>query len=89
MNIEELKWRVHTPDLLREVAQNDNMATIGVPLQILMNLLLMVGQRATELDDPKLHELMIRLTLYTVADPHHVEYDREVINDYLYKSHIE
>lgn len=39
------------------------------PMQIFQNLLLEVATRASELDDPEMNALMMRLTLYDVADP--------------------
>jgi len=60
-------WKCHTPKLLEEAACN--AAILKIPFQILLRLLGQVAQRAIRLDDPQLNALMIRLTLYSCADP--------------------
>lgn len=75
----DLVWRSHVPNLFSEVLSNHGTAILKQPLQITLRILEEVAQRAIELDDPKLHSLMMRLTLYSVADPGSPDYDREVV----------
>ncbi len=78
-----LGWRVHTPNLLKEVVQNDACKVMKIPFTIFQSLLTQVAERARELDDKRLNELMIRLTLYSVADPASEDFDQKVIDRYL------
>lgn len=57
-------------------------AILAVPLTIFQRILGEVAERAIELDDDKLHELMIRLTLYSCADPAEPDYDPELVKKY-------
>lgn len=71
-------WRVHTPNLLREILSGHTGGWIfNQPLRILGDLLHSVGTRAAELNDPELNALMARLTIYSVADPTSPDFDQE------------
>jgi hypothetical protein len=72
-----LKWRVHTPSLLKEILNNKGANILHRPVQIFASILSQVAQRASELNDAKLNALMCRLTLYVIADPESPEYDKE------------
>jgi hypothetical protein len=65
----KIGWKVHTPSLLREVLNNRGSEILSQPLNIFGRLLAQVAKRASELDDPELNILMMRLTLYEQADP--------------------
>jgi len=79
-----LKWRVHTPNLLNEILVNNELAILEKPLNIFGKLLAAVGDRAAKLNDPELNELMIRLAIYSVADPESPDYDEKIVHQYLY-----
>ena len=67
----QVKWRVHTTNLLHEIADCGLSPRMGIyfqPLNIFKNLLAEVAQRATELNDPELNILMLRLTLYELPN---------------------
>jgi len=68
-------FQVHTPRLLEEVLVNTGASALKIPMNIFRQLLGQVATRASEIDDPKLNALMIRLTLYEVADPYSNDYD--------------
>jgi hypothetical protein len=72
-----MPWKIHTPKLLEEVLINPGMDIFRIPLQILANLLGEIAERAIVLDDSRLNALMIRLTLYSCADPIQEDYDPE------------
>ena len=74
-----LVWKCHTPNLLKEIANNTNQPILRKPIQIFGVLLHDVATRATQLDDPILNALMIQLTLYTVADPLSPDYDARLV----------
>ncbi len=73
-------WRVHTPSLLKEIANNAGKASpaIAIPLQIFSNLLHAVGERAAQINDKELNALMARLTIYSCADPESPDYDADL-----------
>lgn len=72
-------WKIHTARLLEEVLQNPGTGILTKPLQILGKTLHEVAERASELNDPKLNALMLRLTLYDMADPASKDYDPALI----------
>ena len=81
---EKLQWKVHTIGLFKEISSNfSHNAQIRIPLSIIQNLLAQVAQRATELNDPQLNRLMIRLGLYSISNPDDPDYDPKVLEEYL------
>lgn len=64
-----MKWKVHTPSLLRQILDNPGTAVLAQPLNIFGHLLAEVAERAAHINDPDLNILMMRLTLYEQADP--------------------
>lgn len=76
-------WRVHSPNLLGEILKNPGSGILSIPLNIFGKLLAEVGERAAELNDPKLNALMARLTIYSVADPTSPDYDADVLREVL------
>lgn len=80
----KLDWRVHTPSLLKEIGNhNPSMAAMRQPLRILSSLLIKVGERASKLNDPELNELMVRLTIYSIADPSSHDYNPDAVKKIL------
>ena len=79
-NKKSLQWRVNTPQLMREILGNNETAILGKPLSIFSRILAEVGERASELNDPKLNALMCRLAIYEVSDPYNENYDAELTN---------
>lgn len=71
-------WRCNTPYLLHEIMVNPGTGILKMPLTIFAHLLAEVGERATELNDPKLNALMCRLSIYEIADPYSVAYDEKL-----------
>lgn len=69
------EWKVHTPNLLKEVARYSEKAVLRIPMAILGRLLYLVGERAGALNDPQLNDLMCRLTIYAIANPESRHYD--------------
>jgi hypothetical protein len=76
----QLQWRVNTPQLMREILGNNETAVLSKPLAIFGRILAEVGDRASELNDPKLNALMCRLAIYEVSDPYNENYDAELTN---------
>jgi len=78
-----LGWRVHTAGLIAEILTNQTTGILKMPLAIFQQLLAQVGLRAAELNDPKLNELMTRLTIYPFADPKDKDHDPDLVNKIL------
>lgn len=53
------------------------------PIIIFTNLLIQVGQRAAELNDPEMNKLMVRLCIYSIADPNDPDYDPVLVSKIL------
>ena len=80
----ELSWRCHTPNLLNEILNNNpKMGIFSTPINILGKLLAEVGERAAEINDPELNKLMVRLTIYSIADPASQDYDQIAVDKIL------
>ena len=75
-----LRWKVNTPQLLKEIMSNNGMSILYAPINIYKDLLAELAERAIELNDPKLNALMCRMALYEVSDPYSKEYDAELTN---------
>lgn len=80
---EPLKWKIHTYGVLKEILDQDSMWMFNNPLNILLDLLRQVAQRATELNDLKLNQLMIRLSLYSISNPDDSEFNPELVSKIL------
>lgn len=63
---QRLEWSVNTPELLKDIIPNMRPSESISPsiITIFGSLLAEVAKRATELHDPKLDSLMLRLNLY-------------------------
>lgn len=72
------EWRVNTGQLFKEILINSEMREMRIPLNIFKGILISVGKRASELNDPKLNALMCRLSIYDISDPLCPEYDEKL-----------
>jgi len=61
-------WKVHTVHLLEEVTKNKGAEILVSPIRIFGGLLHDVAERASQINDPALNILMLRLTLYEKGD---------------------
>jgi hypothetical protein len=83
-NKSEAQWKVHTGQLFKEIVEsNDQNWIFKIPLQILRQLLIQVGEEAIRLDDHKLNQLMIRLGIYTMSDPSHPDFNQKGVDHIL------
>lgn len=64
VNLSTWQFDVNTPDFLREAALNCENGMYVVCWECFRKLLAQVAERATELDDPIMNVLMLRLNLY-------------------------
>lgn len=72
-------FKIHTPALIQEIANNSAQPIYVRPLQILQNFLGMIAQRAAELDDTELNRLMAEMALYEKCDPYSKEFDEKIV----------
>lgn len=77
INKKVIKYRLHAPKFFKELLEfNPQVAQWArIPVLQFRALLAQVGQRAAELNDPKLNWLMARLTIYSAVDPSEPDYD--------------
>lgn len=79
-----LEWKVHTHGLFNEIITNaQTKGAFTIPLNIMLDILRKVAQRAAELNDPKMNQLMIRLSLYSISNPDDPEYNPEEVSKLL------
>jgi hypothetical protein len=78
-----LGWQVHTYGLFKEILSDPQNRMLTTPLNILLDLLRKVAIRASELNDKKMNELMIRLCLYSIANPEDPEYNPKLVSKIL------
>lgn len=72
-------WKIHTPNLLKEVMCNPGTGMLGKPLTIFGQVLFDMAECAARINDPELNEFMCRLTLYEIADPESPAYDKKLL----------
>jgi len=80
-------WKVNTPQLLKEILENNETQILRVPLSVFGHLLSEVGERASELNDPKLNALMCRLAIYEVSDPYSENYNEKLTTETIEKAY--
>ena len=61
------------PGLLDEVLCNRGTEILKIPIQITKRILAELAELAIEIDDPRLHKMMLRLGLYDVSAAERVE----------------
>lgn len=66
LDVFSMQFDVNTPCFLKEAAENCNGGMYAVCWNIFRTLIAMVAERATELNDPIMNVLMLRLNLYEV-----------------------
>lgn len=65
---DDMTFDVNTPQFLKEAAENCIGGVYGICWNIFRNLLAQVAERATELHDPVMDALMIKLNLYEMQN---------------------
>lgn len=82
LDVFSMQFDVNTPSFLKEAAENCNGGMYGVCWNIFRELLAMVAVRATELNDPILSILMVRLNLYEMPNDKRYFYIEQLKNQY-------
>lgn len=65
---DQMTFDVNTPQFLKEAAENCENGMYAIVWNIFRQLLACVAERATELQDPVLDALMIKLNLYEIPN---------------------
>jgi len=78
-----LQWKVNTNGLMNEVVTCHGASILYMPLKIFLSLLACVAQRASEINDKELNKLMLRLSLYDIANPKSELFDQDAVEKYL------
>ena len=68
----------YLPGLLKEVLDNPTTGILRIPINITLDILAQLAQLAIEIDDPRLHIMMLRLGLYDVPASERVEKIKEL-----------
>jgi hypothetical protein len=85
---ERMSFDVDTPRFIKEIVENSGTTMYAVCFNIFNALLAKVAERATELNDPVLNTLMIRMNLYEIPNNQRYEIIRkmeELYNKYVIK----
>ena len=64
----KFSFDVNTPQFLKEACECSNGGMYPITWNIFRNLIAMVAERATEINDPILNTLMIRLNLFDLKN---------------------
>lgn len=75
---EKLVFDSHLPNLLAEVLNNKSCWVLATPINITKGILTELAQLAIEIDDPRLHIMMLRLGLYECSARERVEKIKEL-----------
>lgn len=74
----KLEFDAHLPNLLAEVLCNQTCSVLRTPINITRGILAELAELAIEIDDPRLHIMMLRLGLYEVPARERVEKIKEL-----------
>lgn len=73
---------VNVKDLFNEIMDcNEHTWILRIPLLTLYDLLRQVAIRCNEINDPRLHELMLRLNLYEMSNDERVKMIKKMIEE--------
>jgi hypothetical protein len=79
MKSKKLHFDAHLPNLLREVLNNPTCGILKIPINITRGILGELAELAIEIDDPRLHVMMLRLGMYDVSADKRTELIKEII----------
>lgn len=73
---------VNTKGLIEEIMKsNEHTWILKIPLETLFNLLRQVAFRCSEINDPRLNELMLRLNLYEMSNEDRVKMIEKMVKE--------
>lgn len=71
--VKKLHFDSNLPGLLEEVLNNPTCAILKIPINITRRILAELAQLAIEIDDDRLHVMMLRLNLYDMPNAKRVK----------------
>ena len=71
--VKKLRFDCNLPGLLEEVLNNPTCAILKIPINITRTMLRELAQLAIEIDDDRLHVMMLRLNLYDMPNDKRVK----------------
>ena len=74
----KMMFDAHLPNFLAEVLNNQSCWVLKTPINIIMGLLRELAQLAIEIDDARLHIMMLRLGLYDCSATERCEKIKEL-----------
>ena len=69
----KMRFDCNLPGLLEEVLNNPTCAILKIPINITRSMLANLAQLAIEIDDDRLHVMMLRLNLYDMPNDKRVK----------------
>lgn len=81
LDVFSMQFDVNTPSFIKEACENCEGGMYAICWNIFRNLIAMVAKRATELNDPIMNVLMLRLNLYDVPNNKRYEMIEEMKKD--------
>lgn len=78
LEVFRMQWDVNVPEFTREACENCNGGIYAICWNIFRNYIAMVAERATELNDPIMNVLMLRMGLYDVPNEKRHELIRQI-----------
>lgn len=82
--VKKLQFDCNLPGLLEEVLNNPTCAILKIPINITRSMLAELAQLAIEIDDDRLHVMMLRLNLYDMSKDERVK-EIERLEDRIFK----
>lgn len=78
LNVFDNQFDVNTPQFMKEACENCEGGMYAICWNVFRNLLAMVAERATEINDPIMNVLMLRLNLYEVKNEDRHKYINQI-----------
>lgn len=75
--MEKVDFNIDIPEFLKELTNSNSkdIAAFKIPLRVLQNKLIKIGERAIELDDPELNITMLECKIYEIE---HKEIQKQI-----------
>ena len=77
----DTRFKVHVHNLLQETLSNKGTDILRIPFNMMQQHLVAIGERAAELNDPILNDLMCMLAIYSISDPESPNYDQKKVEE--------
>lgn len=75
------EFKVHLPNLFKEVLNNAGTSILNVPLKLTLGIMEELAELAVRLDNPELNVICLRLALFEQGNPESKDYDPMAIRN--------